>query len=226
MKSLKNKMSGYKPDKRTLYLANMSHEIRTPMNAIYGMAELMEDMETGVKEKEYVAVIKRSSESLLSIINEILDFSKIDSGKLEIIEEPYSFREMLQDVVTIIEFRMRDKNLSFILDMPDNLPGRLFGDSNRIRQILLNLLTNAVKYKMGRGQELFRSQRYTYHKRCRYRNRHIRGKHAEALYGFRAGKYKKEQECGRHRTGTCHFKEPFRTDGRKHRSGIQRRRGI
>ncbi len=128
------------------FLANMSHEIRTPMNAIYGMAELMEDMETGVKEKEYVAVIKRSSESLLSIINEILDFSKIDSGKLEIIEEPYSFREMLQDVVTIIEFRMRDKNLSFILDMPDNLPGRLFGDSNRIRQILLNLLTNAVKF--------------------------------------------------------------------------------
>ncbi|MCR5390340.1 MAG: response regulator [Lachnospiraceae bacterium] len=128
------------------FLANMSHEIRTPMNAIYGMAELLEETSRNRTEQEYVAVIKRSSENLLSIINEILDFSKVDSGKLEIIEEPYDFSEMLQDVVTIIEFRMRDKNLKLQLDLPNNLPRQLIGDANRVRQILINILYNAVKF--------------------------------------------------------------------------------
>ncbi|MBQ1735036.1 MAG: response regulator [Lachnospiraceae bacterium] len=128
------------------FLANMSHEIRTPMNAIYGMAELLEETSRNSTEQEYVAVIKRSSENLLSIINEILDFSKVDSGKLEIIEEPYDFSEMLQDVVTIIEFRMRDKNLKLQLDLPNNLPRQLIGDANRVRQILINILYNAVKF--------------------------------------------------------------------------------
>lgn len=128
------------------FLANMSHEIRTPMNAIYGMAELLEETSRNSTEQEYVAVIKRSSENLLSIINEILDFSKVDSGKLEIIEEPYDFCEMLQDVVTIIEFRMRDKNLKLQLDLPNNLPRQLIGDANRVRQILINILYNAVKF--------------------------------------------------------------------------------
>ena len=128
------------------FLANMSHEIRTPMNAIYGMAELLEETSRNSTEQEYVAVIKRSSENLLSIINEILDFSKVDSGKLEIIDEPYDFSEMLQDVVTIIEFRMRDKNLKLLLDLPNNLPKQLIGDANRVRQILINILYNAVKF--------------------------------------------------------------------------------
>ncbi|MCR5250237.1 MAG: response regulator [Lachnospiraceae bacterium] len=128
------------------FLANMSHEIRTPMNAIYGMAELLEERNFKPEEKEYVAVIKRSSENLLSIINEILDFSKVDSGRMEIVEEPYDFNEMLQDVITIIEFRMRDKNLRLQLEIDSHVPTKLIGDETRIRQILINLLTNAVKF--------------------------------------------------------------------------------
>ena len=128
------------------FLANMSHEIRTPMNAIYGMAELLEGRSREKTEQEYVAMIKRSSENLLSIINEILDFSKVDAGKLEIIEEPYNFNEMLQDVVTIIEFRIRDRNLQLILDIGKNIPRELIGDANRVRQILINLLNNAAKF--------------------------------------------------------------------------------
>ena len=128
------------------FLANMSHEIRTPMNAIYGMAEILEGRESASANKEYIAVIKRSSENLLSIINEILDFSKVDSGKMEILEEPYEFNEMLQDVVSIIEFRMRDKNLRLLLNIDPNIPSTLIGDETRVRQILINLLNNAVKF--------------------------------------------------------------------------------
>ncbi len=128
------------------FLANMSHEIRTPMNAIYGMAEILEEKQTAGIEREYIAVIKRSSENLLSIINEILDFSKVDSGKMEIIEEPYNFNEMLQDVVSIIEFRMRNKNIRLQLEIDPTIPTQLVGDETRVRQILINLLNNAVKF--------------------------------------------------------------------------------
>ncbi len=128
------------------FLANMSHEIRTPMNAIYGMAEILEGRGTTGPDKEYIAVIKRSSENLLSIINEILDFSKVDSGKMEIIEESYDFNEMLQDVVSIIEFRMKDKHLKLLLNIDPNTPSKLIGDETRVRQILINLLNNAVKF--------------------------------------------------------------------------------
>ncbi|MBR6258242.1 MAG: response regulator [Lachnospiraceae bacterium] len=128
------------------FLANMSHEIRTPMNAIYGMAEILEGRGTAGLDKEYIAVIKRSSENLLSIINEILDFSKVDSGKMEIIEDSYDFNEMLQDVVSIIEFRMKDKHLKLLLNIDPNTPSKLIGDETRVRQILINLLNNAVKF--------------------------------------------------------------------------------
>ncbi|MCQ2522499.1 MAG: ATP-binding protein [Lachnospiraceae bacterium] len=128
------------------FLANMSHEIRTPMNAIYGMAELLETQNLGVKEKGYIAVIKRSSDNLLSIINEILDFSKVDSGKMTLTPDSYDFNTMIQDVVTIIRFRMREKNIELIQEIDKNIPKVLYGDSIRVRQILINLLNNAVKF--------------------------------------------------------------------------------
>ncbi len=128
------------------FLANMSHEIRTPMNAIYGMAEILEKQNFGVKENEYVAVIKRSSENLLSIINEILDFSKVDSGKMTLDPDSYDFNTLLQDVVTIIRFRMREKNIELVQEIDKNIPSVLYGDSVRVRQILINLLNNAVKF--------------------------------------------------------------------------------
>ena len=142
----KNEMALEALEAKGNFLANMSHEIRTPMNAIYGMAELLEERDINPDNREYVAVIKRSSENLLSIINEILDFSKVDSGRMEIVEEPYDFNEMLQDVVSIIEFRMRDKNLRLVLEIDSNIPRQLQGDETRVRQVLINLLNNAVKF--------------------------------------------------------------------------------
>ena len=128
------------------FLANMSHEIRTPMNAICGMAQILSERNFSEEENEYIETIQKSSESLLSIINEILDFSKIDSGKMEITEDEYHFNSLIHDVISIIEFRMKDKSVKLIVDIDQKVPRILVGDELRIRQILINLLNNAVNF--------------------------------------------------------------------------------
>ncbi|MCL1967308.1 MAG: ATP-binding protein [Fibromonadales bacterium] len=128
------------------FLAKMSHEIRTPMNAIIGMAELAlrENMDNSVH--EHVVTIKQASTNLLSIINDILDFSKIESGKLEIIPGNYQFSSLVHDVISIIKMKVVDSNLQFVTNIDCNIPNSLFGDETRVRQVLLNILSNAVKY--------------------------------------------------------------------------------
>jgi signal transduction histidine kinase/CheY-like chemotaxis protein/HPt (histidine-containing phosphotransfer) domain-containing protein len=128
------------------FLAKMSHEIRTPMNAIIGMAELALRENKPNIVREHIITIKQAGANLLSIINDILDFSKIESGKLEIIPGNYQFASLINDVVSIIRMRVVDSNLSFVVNIDCNVPNSLFGDESRIRQAMLNLLTNAVKY--------------------------------------------------------------------------------
>ena len=128
------------------FLANMSHEIRTPMNAIYGMAELLDERDFEEEEKGYIDTIRKSSENLLAIINEILDFSKIDSGKMKINEEEYHFNSLIHDVLSIIEFRMKNRSVKLIYDIAPEIPRVLVGDELRIRQILINILNNAVNF--------------------------------------------------------------------------------
>jgi len=131
---------------KTKFLAKMSHEIRTPMNAIVGMAELAlrENMTSIVK--EYIITVKQAGKNLLSIINDILDFSKIESGKLEIVPSYYLFSSLINDVVSIIKMKIADSGLHFDINIDNNIPNSLFGDETRIRQVLLNVLNNAVKY--------------------------------------------------------------------------------
>lgn len=138
---------------KSRFLANMSHEIRTPINTIIGMDEMIlrEDAK-GVDKKysmsviNYALDIRSSAETLLGLINDILDISKIESGKMHLIEQEYKPAEQIRSMVKMIRVRSDQKGLSFDLDIDENIPCKLYGDFGKIKQVVLNLLTNAVKY--------------------------------------------------------------------------------
>lgn len=128
------------------FLANMSHEIRTPINAVLGMDAMIlrECQDDSIR--EYALNIQNAGQTLLSLINDILDFSKIESGKMEITPVEYDFSSMIHDVANMIIMRAKDKGLQMNLTVDSTLPCKVYGDEVRIRQVLVNLLTNAVKY--------------------------------------------------------------------------------
>lgn len=128
------------------FLANMSHEIRTPMNAICGMSDMLLDEELSEQGKELAASIKSSGNSLLSIINDILDFSKLESGKMVIAPEEYYISSVVHDLLNVVEVRVKDKPVKLLAKVQDSIPRKLYGDSGRIRQILLNIMGNATKF--------------------------------------------------------------------------------
>ncbi len=128
------------------FLANMSHEIRTPLNAILGMSEIVLRESKGRNIETYTKEIKKASESLLVIINDILDISKIESGKLEIIEVEYKISSLLNDIISIARMRLEDKALLLTTFIQSDIPSTLYGDEIRIKQILINLLSNAIKF--------------------------------------------------------------------------------
>ena len=133
------------------FLAHMSHEIRTPINAILGMDEIIlrESREDNIL--EYARDINGAGQLLLSIVNEILDLSKIESGKMEIVETEYNLSKLVADLTAMISLKAQSKNLDFHLNLDRTLPVHLYGDDVRIRQILTNLLSNAIKYtKQGK----------------------------------------------------------------------------
>lgn len=131
---------------KSLFLANMSHEIRTPINSVIGMNEMIL-RESGEQEtRSYALNARRSAKMLLGLINDILDFSKIETGKMELTPVNYTTAEVISDVVKMNISRANDKGLTLKLDVDPNLPSELYGDDVRLRQIISNLLTNAIKY--------------------------------------------------------------------------------
>ena len=131
---------------KSQFLANMSHEIRTPMNAVIGMAEIALRGELSPAQRENIRQIRSSAKTLLSIINDILDFSKIESGKMKLHIEKYQWIPLLDDVINIITNRIGGKNVEFIVDISPDIPYELWGDSVRLKQIMINLANNAVKF--------------------------------------------------------------------------------
>ena len=128
------------------FLARMSHEIRTPMNAIIGMTELALREKEANQIQKHIMTVKQAGAHLLSIINDILNFSKIERGKLEIIPGDYLFSSLVNDVISIIRMRLIDSQIRFAVNIDSLIPNELNGDETRMRQILLNILSNAVKY--------------------------------------------------------------------------------
>ena len=131
---------------KTMFLANMSHEIRTPMNGIIGFASLALEKNLDDETREYISYIKTSADTLLKIINDVLDISKIESGKMEIVDVAYAPKALFEEISVLIESQAMEKGLEYIVNISDNLPIALCGDSVRFREILINILGNAVKY--------------------------------------------------------------------------------
>ena len=131
---------------KSKFIARISHEIRTPINAVMGMNEMILTETSEENIREYSEDVKDSASVLLNIVNEILDSSKIESGKMELVSENYKIGSMLNDLYNMIHIKAKDKNLELVFDIDSQIPREYVGDVKRLRQILVNLLTNAVKY--------------------------------------------------------------------------------
>jgi signal transduction histidine kinase len=136
---------------RSEFLAMMSHEIRTPMNSIIAMADLLSETPLNEQQRKYVAIFQGAGAKLLNLINDVLDLSKVEAGRLELAEEPFEAKDVVEKALDIMRVRARSRGLTLAADMAPTVPSRLIGDPDRLRQILMNLIGNALKFTSEGG---------------------------------------------------------------------------